>query len=152
MPAEIDTMMYTGEIPWHQLGVHLDNPATAESHMRHTDPRLTEGTYIDERLLPVAAELAEIPYIPVADAGGCTNAGTNALNGTASIGAAPGAAGAALMHRKTVTLALDLATGDMNQQEEMAELVVRGPLSQVLQLQRIGQALAIGDKSGNPKS
>jgi hypothetical protein len=29
--------------------------------MRHTDPRLTETTYIDETLLPIAAELAELP-------------------------------------------------------------------------------------------
>ena len=29
-PANIDTMMYAGETPWHGLGVKLDNPATSE--------------------------------------------------------------------------------------------------------------------------
>ena len=35
-----------------------------QAHMRHTDPRLTENTYMDEALLPVAAELAKVPAIP----------------------------------------------------------------------------------------
>jgi len=29
-----------------------------QAHIRHTDPRLTENTYMDEPLLPVAQELA----------------------------------------------------------------------------------------------
>jgi len=29
MPAEIDTMMYVNEVPWHRLGKRLENPATA---------------------------------------------------------------------------------------------------------------------------
>jgi hypothetical protein len=33
--------------------------------MRHTDPRLTERTYMDERLLPIAAELSQLPAIEV---------------------------------------------------------------------------------------
>ncbi|MEM6260203.1 MAG: tyrosine-type recombinase/integrase [Planctomycetota bacterium] len=35
-----------------------------QAHMRHTDPRLTEVTYMDETLLPIATELAKLPGIP----------------------------------------------------------------------------------------
>ena len=35
-----------------------------QAHMRHTDPRLTECTYMDESLLPVAEELSRLPAIP----------------------------------------------------------------------------------------
>jgi integrase len=38
-----------------------------QAHMRHTDPRLTESTYMDERLLPIAAELSKLPAIPGAN-------------------------------------------------------------------------------------
>ena len=34
--------------------------------MRHTDPRLTAGVYTDEKLLPLAAELVNVPSIPTA--------------------------------------------------------------------------------------
>ena len=30
MPANVDTMMYYGEVPWHGIGVELDHPATSE--------------------------------------------------------------------------------------------------------------------------
>lgn len=35
-----------------------------QAHMRHTDPRLTEVTYMDQRLLPIADEIASMPWIP----------------------------------------------------------------------------------------
>ena len=38
-----------------------------QAHMRHTDPRLTENTYLDEGLLPIVAELAKLPSIPRPD-------------------------------------------------------------------------------------
>ncbi len=38
-----------------------------QAHMRHTDPRLTECTYMDESLLPVADELSKVPAIPGPD-------------------------------------------------------------------------------------
>ena len=39
---------------------------TAQAIMRHSDPRLTAGTYTDERILPLAAALAAVPPIPPA--------------------------------------------------------------------------------------
>ncbi len=123
-----------------------------QSHMRHTDPRLTEGTYIDERLLPIAAELAEIPYISVADLNDSTNGNTNDVHAVTVPGAVPGAVIAADLHRTTATLTLDLASGGTSPQEEMVELIVRGPLSQILQIQRIGQALTLNDKAGKRES
>ena len=39
-------------------------PRVRQAHLRHTDPRLTEVTYMDESLLPIAAELAKVPAIP----------------------------------------------------------------------------------------
>ena len=38
-----------------------------QAHMRHSDPRLTENTYMDESLLPVAEELSQLPAIPSPD-------------------------------------------------------------------------------------
>ncbi len=35
-----------------------------QAHMRHTDPRLTDVTYMDEALLPVADELLRLPGVP----------------------------------------------------------------------------------------
>lgn len=37
---------------------------TTQAIMRHTDPRLTAGVYTDEKLLPLAAELVNVPSIP----------------------------------------------------------------------------------------
>ena len=36
----------------------------AQSHLRHTDPRLTAGTYTDERLLPMAGAISALPHLP----------------------------------------------------------------------------------------
>ena len=40
------------------------SPRVRQAHMRHTDPRLTNNTYVDETLLPVADELTRMPWIP----------------------------------------------------------------------------------------
>ena len=146
----------TGFVDFHSLRKTLSTRMASagmsqrfrQSHMRHTDPRLTEGTYIDERLLPVAVELAEIPYIPVADTDSFLNAGTNAPN--AALGVAPGVAGVAHMHRKTVTLALELATGDMNQQEEIAELVVGDHFRKSCSFRELGKLWHSMTRPGTP--
>jgi len=36
----------------------------AQAHLRHTDPRLTANVYTDERVLPVAAAIAALPWLP----------------------------------------------------------------------------------------
>ncbi len=54
----------TGFVDFHALRKTLSTVMAAaglsqrsrQAHMRHTDPRLTEGTYMDERLLPIADE------------------------------------------------------------------------------------------------
>jgi hypothetical protein len=39
-------------------------PRATQALMRHTDPRLTAGVYTDEKILPLAAELVNVPAIP----------------------------------------------------------------------------------------
>jgi integrase len=66
----------TGFVDFHALrktlstmmATHGMSQRARQAHMRHTDPRLTEGTYMDERLLPIADELAKLPAIPPVDA------------------------------------------------------------------------------------
>ncbi len=35
-----------------------------QAHLRHKDPRLTAGVYTDESLLPTAAAVSEVPWLP----------------------------------------------------------------------------------------
>jgi hypothetical protein len=53
-----------------------------QAHMRHTDPRLTESTYMDENLLPIAAELSQLPPIPHRNGDGQAEAIPLRANGT----------------------------------------------------------------------
>ena len=46
------------------MAVRRLSPRVRQAHMRHTDPRLTNNTYMDESLLPIAQELATMPWIP----------------------------------------------------------------------------------------
>jgi len=46
------------------MAVQNLSPRIRQAHMRHTDPRLTNNTYIDPTLLPVAKELGTMPWIP----------------------------------------------------------------------------------------
>ena len=46
------------------MAVRKLSPRVRQAHMRHTDPRLTDNTYMDESLLPIAQELATMPWIP----------------------------------------------------------------------------------------
>jgi len=43
------------------MAVHRLSPRVRQAHMRHADPRLTDVTYMDESLLPVADELYSMP-------------------------------------------------------------------------------------------
>ncbi len=62
----------TGYVDFHAIRKTLSTMMAAsgmsqrarQAHMRHTDPRLTENTYMDEALLPIASELAKLPAIP----------------------------------------------------------------------------------------
>lgn len=46
------------------LAANRVSPRATQALMRHTDPRLTAGVYTDEKLLPLAAELVNVPSIP----------------------------------------------------------------------------------------
>ena len=54
------------------LAANKVSPRAAQALMHHTDPRLTAGVYTDEKLLPLAAELMEVPSIPLAGGEGQT--------------------------------------------------------------------------------
>jgi hypothetical protein len=99
--------------------------------MTEPGPRLTENTYMDERLLPIAEELAAVPAIP------CLGS-----HSKAAPRATPGATHATQEQQKTVVWRLELTPPDNTGQEQIVEMVVRGTRSQVEQLQRLGQALA----------
>lgn len=45
------------------LATHGVGQRIAQSHLRHTDPRLTANIYTDESILPVAASLATLPRL-----------------------------------------------------------------------------------------
>jgi len=49
------------------LATNRVSPRTAQAIMRHADPRLTANVYTDEKLLPLAAELFNVPSIPTSD-------------------------------------------------------------------------------------
>ncbi len=59
-------------VDFHSLRVSLStmlaanrvSPRAAQAIMRHSDPRLTASVYTDEKLLPLAAELLNVPAIP----------------------------------------------------------------------------------------
>ena len=46
------------------LATHGVPQRIAQAHLRHKDPRLTAGTYTDEALLPTAATIAGLPWLP----------------------------------------------------------------------------------------
>jgi integrase len=67
-------------VDFHSLRVSLStmlaanrvSPRATQAIMRHTDPRLTASVYTDEKLLPLAAELVNVPSIPTAGAAPAT--------------------------------------------------------------------------------
>src|SRR5205823_7610091 len=46
------------------MAAHGVNQRAAQAIARHTDPRLTASAYTDELLLPLAAEILKVPFIP----------------------------------------------------------------------------------------
>lgn len=51
------------------LAANKVSPRAAQALLRHTDPRLTATVYTDEKLLPLAAELQNVPAIPMGGEG-----------------------------------------------------------------------------------
>ena len=55
------------------MGANIEVSAKRTEHGQiapNTDPRLTALVYTDERLLPLAAELQNVPAIPLKEEGG----------------------------------------------------------------------------------
>ena len=152
--AEIDKGGKTiGFVDFHSLRMTLStmiasagmSERSRQSHMGHTVPRLTENTYMDERLLPVAKELAAVPSIPqVKNAKMHSDESVEATSPCNT-----GATDATDMHRKTVALMLELTASDNATHEPDRELTVRGPLTQVLLIQAFGQRLSSKDKASH---
>lgn len=61
------------------LAAHKVSPRTAQALMRHTDPRLTAAVYTDEKILPLAEELHNVPAIAIDDPSENTSAQTMAF-------------------------------------------------------------------------
>ena len=53
------------------LAAHKVDPRTRQAQLRHTDPRLTEGTYFDHEvfLAPQAEQIQRVPAIPTLGGG-----------------------------------------------------------------------------------
>ncbi|MCC6428616.1 MAG: hypothetical protein IT435_17580 [Phycisphaerales bacterium] len=47
------------------MAVYGMSQRSRQAQMRHSDPKLTEITYMDLTLLPIADELARVPAIPL---------------------------------------------------------------------------------------
>ncbi len=70
--AGVDETNGSGRVDLHSmrksLATYLSANAVplrlAQAHLRHTDPRLTATVYTDERVLPVAAAIASLPWLP----------------------------------------------------------------------------------------
>ena len=105
-----------------------------QQQMRHSDPRLTELTYVDEILLPVVSEMESIAWI------------TPAATKIDPKSAPPCAPRAPVMHRKTDIWRLDLAQVGTETIEGCTMLVVTGSPSQMQQIQRVVEAMA-GNKA-----
>ena len=95
---------------------------------------------MDEKLLPVAKELATVPAIP-------TFSGANSTPAAGPKSATLMTTMTTDLQRKTAIMALEVSSGDNAPQEEIVELVVRGPLSKVLQIQGFVQELSRNDKT-----
>jgi integrase len=132
----------TGFVDFHALRKSLGtmmavagmSQRSRQSHMRHTDPRLTENTYMDERLLPVATELSAVPPIPMRANASDTD---------------PTANRATHMQHITATRVLFMASDDTESQDPDEEMVVKGPRSKVLLLQAVGQLMSTNDKASH---
>ena len=71
----------------------------AQKHMRHKDPRLTAGVYTDEELLPTAAAISGLPWLPTTSA---PEAETVTATGTLDAVAEPRAAHAQRSQRRNL--------------------------------------------------